>query len=46
MMVFEDMQWHFECFNCYACDMNLEGQGFIFEEDEVYCSACMDGEEM
>lgn len=42
MMVFEDMQWHFECFICFTCNIPLEGQGFILHEDEVYCSGCLE----
>jgi len=42
MMVYEDMQWHFECFVCFTCSSPLEGQGFILHDDEVYCSACLE----
>ena len=41
MMMFEDMHWHFECFKCSACDLQLEGQGFILgEESVIFCTEC------
>lgn len=41
MMMFEDMHWHFDCFKCSSCELQLEGQGFILSDDNlIYCTEC------
>jgi len=41
MMMFEDMHWHFDCFKCFSCDQQLEGQGFLLnEENQIFCTEC------
>jgi len=41
MMMYEDLHWHFNCFKCSSCDLQLEGQGFILGNDDViYCTEC------
>ena len=40
MIAFEDFHWHISCFRCAKCDMSLEGEGFIMEEDDTYCQTC------
>ena len=40
MIAFEEFSWHISCFRCVKCNVSLEGEGFIMEEEDTFCQNC------
>lgn len=40
---FQDRQWHSECFNCGKCSVSLVGEGFLTQNNEIFCRKCGSG---
>ncbi|XP_007940461.1 four and a half LIM domains protein 5 [Orycteropus afer afer] len=40
---FQDRQWHSECFNCGRCSVSLVGEGFLTQNEDIFCHKCGSG---
>uniref|UniRef100_A0A2K6MGT7 LIM zinc-binding domain-containing protein n=1 Tax=Rhinopithecus bieti TaxID=61621 RepID=A0A2K6MGT7_RHIBE len=40
VVAYEGPSWHYCCFHCKKCSVNLANKHFVFQKEQVYCPDC------